>query len=116
MMIAEAQYNDKTFADCYNVGPDESDCVTTGELVKIFCERWGEGLTWESSSVNLAKEANFLKLDCSKIKAVFDWKPRWNVAQAIDKVVEWTKVYQASEDLSACMERQINDFGRINHE
>ena len=114
MMIAEAQYADKTFADCYNVGPDESDCVTTGELVKIFCERWGEGLTWESSSVNLAKEANFLKLDCSKIKAVFDWNPRWNVAQAIDKVVEWTKVYQTGEDISACMERQINNFGGLN--
>ena len=116
MMIAEAQYSDKNFADCYNVGPDESDCVTTGELVKIFCEHWGENLTWESSAVNLAKEANFLKLDCSKIKAVFDWKPRWNVARAIEEVVEWTKVYQAGEDLSAYMERQINNFGGINHE
>ena len=113
MMIAEAQYADKTFADCYNVGPDESDCVTTGELVKIFCECWGEDLTWESSAVNLAKEANFLKLDCSKIKTVFDWKPRWNVARAIEEVVEWTKVYQAGGDLSAYMARQINDFGGL---
>ena len=110
MMIAEAQYADKTFADCYNVGPDESDCVTTGELVKIFCEHWGEGLTWESLTMNLPREANFLKLDCSKIKAVFDWSPRWNVARAIEEVVEWTKVYQAGENLSVCMERQIKSF------
>lgn len=110
MMIAEAQYADKTFADCYNVGPDENDCVATGELVKIFCEHWGEDLAWESLTMNLPREANFLKLDCSKIKAVFDWKPRWNVARAIEEVIEWTKVYQAGEDLSACMERQIKSF------
>lgn len=116
MMIAEAQYNDKTFADCYNVGPDESDCVTTGELVKVFCESWGEDLTWESSAANLPREANFLKLDCSKIKAVFDWKPRWNIATAIDKVIEWTKTYQAGEDLSACMESQTKDFLEDNND
>ena len=110
MMIAEAQYNDKKFADCYNIGPDESDCVTTGELVKIFCDCWGEGLTWENLSTDLPKEANFLKLDCSKIKAVFDWSPRWNVATALEMVADWTKIYRAGEKLSTCMERQLEKF------
>lgn len=110
MMIAEAQYADKKFADCYNIGPDESDCVTTGELVKIFCDCWSEGLTWESLTVDLPREANFLKLDCSKIKAVFDWSPRWNVATAIDMVADWTKIYRTGGDLSACMERQLEKF------
>ncbi len=110
MMIAEAQYDDKKFSDCYNVGPDERDCVTTGDLVKIFCERWGEGLTWEILSTNLPREANFLKLDCSKIKSVFDWSPRLEISAAIEKVVEWTKIYRAGENLSAYMERQIKIF------
>ena len=110
MMIAEAQYDDKKFSDCYNVGPDERDCVTTGDLVKIFCERWSEGLTWKILSTNFPREANFLKLDCSKIKSVFDWSPRWNISAAIEKVVEWTKIYRAGENLSAYMERQIKIF------
>lgn len=113
MMIAEAQYADENFSGCYNVGSNESDCITTGELANLFCERWGEGLTWESLSANLPREANFLKLDCSKIKAVFDWSPRWNVATAIEKVVEWTKIYRAGENLSACMERQIKNFSEV---
>ena len=110
MMIAEAQYNDKTFADSYNVGPNESDCVTTGELVKTFCACWGEGLTWEALATDLPKEANFLKLDCSKIKAVFDWSPRWNIATAIEMVADWTKTYRAGGNLAACMERQLETF------
>lgn len=107
MMIAEAQYADETFADCYNVGPDESDCITTGELVNIFCDCWGEGLTWENLATNLPREANFLKLDCAKLKAVFDWSPRWNVATALEMVADWTKIYRAGGNLSACMERQL---------
>ena len=43
LMIAEKQYNDKSYAGFYNVGPDEKDCVTTGELVDLFCNTWGKG-------------------------------------------------------------------------
>ncbi|MBR1610645.1 MAG: CDP-glucose 4,6-dehydratase, partial [Methanobrevibacter sp.] len=95
MMIAEAQYSSKKFADNYNIGPDESDCITTSELVNIFCENWGNNLTWKNLSVELPHEANFLKLDCSKIKSVFGWKPRWNIKTAIEKTVEWTKFYKS---------------------
>ena len=110
MMIAEAQYQDKKFAGSYNVGPNESDCITTGELVNIFCEAWGNEMTWKNLSVNLPREANFLKLDCSKIKSVFDWRPRWNIKTAIEKTVEWTKVYQENGNISKCMEQQIDGF------
>lgn len=110
MMIVEAQYTDKKFADCYNVGPDENDCVTTGELVKTFCDYWGEGLTWESLTTDLPREANFLKLDCSKIKSVFNWSPRWNIEMAIEMVSNWTKIYRAGGDLPSCMERQLEKF------
>lgn len=112
MMIAEKQFYDKNFSDCYNVGPDENDCITTGELVEIFCKSWGENLTWESKSMNLPREANFLKLDCSKIKSVFSWSPRWNIKTAIEKTVEWTKVYNQQGNISECMEEQVKNFWR----
>ena len=110
LMIAEAQYNDKNFEGNYNVGPDEKDNVTTGELVEIFCSSWGEGLTWESKSLNQPREANFLKLDCSKIKSVFDWSPRWDIKTAVEKTVEWTKIYRDGGDLLSCMTEQVKNF------
>ena len=110
MTTAEKQYRDKKFADSYNVGPDDSDCVTTGKLVEIFCAAWGEGLTWESKSLDQPKEANFLKLDCSKIKSVFDWKPTWNIKTAVEKSVEWYKIYRDGGDLVGCMSRQLKNF------
>lgn len=111
LMIAQKQYEDISYADWYNVGPDECDCVTTGELVDIFCNCWGENTRWKNvAEKNAPHEASFLKLDCSKLKRVFDWKPRWHIQEAVEKTVEWTKVWLSGEDVGNCMEKQINEF------
>ncbi len=110
LTIAQKQYGDKSFAGFYNVGPDDCDCVTTGTLVELFCKEWGDDLTWINQDDNGPHEANFLKLDCSKIKKTFDWQPKWHVAEAVNRTVEWAKVYQSGGDLVACMEKQIEDF------
>lgn len=110
LMIAEAQYEDAKFAGWYNVGPDECDCVTTGELTDLFCKCWGEGQSWKNVSVEGPHEARFLKLDCSKIKATFGWHPGWHIADAMDKTVEWAKAWQKKEDIAAVMEQQIKTF------
>lgn len=109
LMIAQKQYEDRSFAGWYNVGPDDCDCLTTGALVTLFCEKWG-GIKWENKWVGGPHEANFLKLDCSKLKSTFSWKPRWHIDDAIDKTVEWTKVYLSNGDVPAIMDKQINEF------
>ena len=111
MMIAMEQYKDIKFAGFYNVGPDDRDCVTTGELTDLFCKHWGEGIKWINKSVSGPHEANFLKLDCSKIKSVFGWKPVWDVDKAIEKTVEWFKIFFAGNDVAKCMDEQIKEFG-----
>ena len=115
LMIAQKQYTLKELAGCYNVGPDDSDCWATGELVSLFCDKWNEAMntsvTWKNiSEMEGPHEANFLKLDCSKLKSVFGWKPNWNVETAMEKIVEWTKCYLAGEDISRCMDAQIEEF------
>lgn len=113
LTIVKKQYEDRKYAGFYNVGPDDRDCITTGQLVNLFCEKWGAGLHWCNQSDGGPHEANFLKLDCSKIKSVFGWKPRWHVEQAIEKTVDFSKVYLAGENVTACMNAQIEEFFRI---
>lgn len=110
LMIAEKQYEDKKYAGFYNVGPDDCDCVTTGELVDLFCHKWGEGVSWINKHDGGPHEASFLKLDCSKIKRTFGWHPVWHIDEAIEKTVEWTKVWLNNEDVCAEMKRQIKEF------
>lgn len=114
LMIAQKQYEDITYAGNYNVGPNDTDCWTTGTLVDLFCEQWnqatGANITWKNVYDGGPHEANFLKLDCSKIKNIFGWQPRWNVASAMEKIVEWYRIYLAEGDVAACMDRQIDEF------
>lgn len=115
LMIAARQYEDKSYAGFYNVGPDDADCITTGDLVRIFCDCWKEGQRWTvqgESGIKQPHEANFLKLDCSRLKRTFGWKPVWNIETAVAKTVEWTKSWQAGEDLDRCMSGQVEEFMR----
>lgn len=114
LLIAKSQYEDIEKADYYNVGPNETDAVTTGHIVELFCKSWGEGLAWRDLSQqnkNKPHEANYLKLDCSKIKSKLNWQPNWNIETAIAKTVEWAKAYQGNQaDIKSVMEKQIKDF------
>lgn len=110
LMIAQKQYEDISYAGYYNVGPDECDCITTGELVQLFCDKWGD-ISWKNvSEANAPHEANFLKLDCSKLKSVFGWKARWHIDEAVTYVVEWSRTWLEKGDIPAVMEKQIKEF------
>lgn len=110
LMIAMRQYEDIKYQGYYNVGPDDCDCFQTGALVDLFVKHWGEGLKWVEKYDGGPHEANFLKLDCSRLKSTFGWSPTWNLDTAIEKTVEWSKVYASGGDLAACMDKQIDDF------
>lgn len=110
LLIAAKQFEDGNYADCYNVGPNESDCYQTGALVDLFVSIWGDGLKWVTRHDDGPHEANFLKLDCSKMKSTFGWFPRWSLKKAMEKTVEWSKCWLSGGDVRACMDKQIDEF------
>ncbi|MGN0376396.1 MAG: CDP-glucose 4,6-dehydratase [Suilimivivens sp.] len=114
LMIAAAQYEDNGLAGSYNVGPEEADSLTTGELVDLFCRTWKKETGFEPGWIDKydggPHEANFLKLDCSKLKSTFGWKPVWNIEKTMEKLVEWYHIYLSCGKINECMERQIGEF------
>ena len=110
MAIAMRQWEDRSFQGYYNVGPDDKDCVTTGTLVDLFCAAWGPEASWVDQYDGGPHEANFLKLDCSKIKRALNWTPRYGVKEAIEKTVAWSKEYLEGADMLEVMDRQIREF------
>ena len=111
LMIIQHQYKNPLLAGWYNVGPDECDCVTTWELVDMFCSSWGHGTEWiNKSEPGAPHEANFLKLDCAKLKTALGWRPHWCVREAIEKTVEWTKVWLSGGNIPEEMDREIRAY------
>ena len=105
-MIAQKKKK-KKYVGNYNVGPNEEDIIRTEELVKIFCNKWGD-VKYINQTANGPFESNYLKLDCNKIKNIFNWKPIWNIDKAVEKIVEFEKC--DIENLEECMKKQIEDY------
>lgn len=116
LAIAINQYKDVGVSGWYNVGPDDCDCVTTGDLVQLFCEKWNCDdnfpiASWKSvAEKNAPHEASFLKLDTSKVKRVFGWKPRWHIDKAIEETIKFSKVWISGGDVKEEMDREIQEY------
>lgn len=114
LLLAARQYEDRALAGSYNIGPDECDCVTTGEIATLFCRKWEQLTHQEVKWVNChdggPHEANFLKLDCSKIKSALHWRPVWHIDTAVERIIEWTQAYSEEQDVRAVMQRQIEAY------
>jgi CDP-glucose 4,6-dehydratase len=110
LMISKKQYEDRSYEGYYNVGPDVEDCINAGQMADLFVKYWGDGLKWINKSDNGPHEANFLHLDCTKLKATFGWAPVWKVETAVQKTVEWYKAWNKGENVRTLMTAQISDF------
>lgn len=111
LMILRGQEEDRTRCEgSFNVGPDAEDCVSAGELVRLFSKYWGAGFEYEIRPDGGPHEAGFLKLDCKKLKETYGWRPVYKVADALEKTVDWFKRYRDGEDMSAVCDRQIAAF------
>ena len=109
--IAAKQYQDRKYEGYYNVGPDDCDCVNTGDLVTKFCNCWGNGISWINRHDGGPHEASFLKLDNSKIKQVFGWAPRGHIDEAIQNIARWTRIYfDHPEQIPEEMDREIAKY------
>jgi len=110
LILAKLQYENKMYEGNYNFGPEETDYVTTGKLADIFCKAWGEQQNWLSKNSGGPHEASLLKLDIRKSKEILNWQPKWRIETAVDKTVEWAKVYRNCGDVEACMVNQIESY------
>lgn len=110
LLIAEKQYNDRSLAGAYNVGPDMDDRYTVEELTKRFCAAWGDDASYEIRPDGGPHEASLLMLDNGKIRRTLSWAPEWNTGQAVEKTVEWEKAHFLGEDAGALMDAQIEEY------
>lgn len=110
LLIAMTQIGDRALSGSYNIGPGDEGCTATEDLVRMFSDVWGEGFSWQIHSDGGPREANFLKLDCSKARSVFGWVPVWDIRRAIEETVAWTRAWSEGRDIRRFMREQINRY------
>jgi len=111
LMLAEKLYEKgPQYAEAWNFGPNDQDAKNVEWIVKKICAKWGENISYVIDKGEHPHEAHYLKLDCSKAKSELRWYPKWNLEQAIDKVIEWTMAYKENRDLKEVCLKQIDEY------
>jgi CDP-glucose 4,6-dehydratase len=97
-------------AEAWNFGPDEADTRPVQWLVERLAALWGEGAAWQVDPAQHPHEAGLLRLDCSKARARLPWRPRLDLAAALQWTVEWYRIHRAGGDLHAACLDQIGRY------
>ena len=112
LLLAEKLYTQgNQFAEAWNFGPSESDAKSVRWVVDQLVIKWGDGAGFKADKAlaNL-HEAHFLKLDCSKARMNLGWTPRWNAAEAIQRICKWHKAQLDGQDMKAYSLNEINQY------
>ena len=108
--------NGTSFAEAFNFGPAEEDAKPVQWIVEELTRHWGQDASWQLDNCNHPHEAYYLKLDCSKARALLDWAPRWNLGQTLKAIIGWHKAHQSGQDMRAMCLQQIADYDSPSRE
>lgn len=108
LLLGAKMYNDPIkYADSWNFGPESSNILSVGDLVKEIIKDYGKGKWQDISDPNALHEARLLSLDINKAKYYLGWKPILDFTETIKFTTEWYINYQYKN--SVC-EEQIKLF------
>lgn len=57
-------------------------------------------------------ETEVLRLDSHKAQGSLGWRPRWNIAETLDRVSEWYRAFQEEKNLLDVCQLQIEKYSR----
>jgi CDP-glucose 4,6-dehydratase len=110
LLCQKLHSNGPEFAEGWNFGADDNDSRNVEWITKKICEFWGDGVSYEVDDNPQPHEANYLKLDCSKAKALLGWHPEWNIESSLKEIVAWYKAFLNGSDMREVTIAQINKF------
>jgi len=112
LILAQALYDKgSTFASGWNFGPLDEDIYTAQEVIEILISNWGSTAYWKKGGAEQQlHETQILKLDCSKSRVQLGWVPKWNLETAIQKIIQWHKLYLENEAMQKVSLAQIHEY------
>ncbi|WP_028007999.1 CDP-glucose 4,6-dehydratase [Solimonas flava] len=111
LVLAQKLFADGSrYAQGWNFGPNDQDAKPVEWLVERLVQLWGDGARWRLDDQVHPHEANYLKLDISKVRGKLGWEPRWSLSDALANVVEWYRAHVAGADMRQISLQQISAY------
>jgi CDP-glucose 4,6-dehydratase len=103
----------EAFAGGWNFGPDPEQIQPVRWIVEHLSRQWGAGASWALDEATHPHEDHFLRLDCTKAKALLGWRPVLDLDTTLDWIVEWYRSCLRGDDIRALTEAQIDRYERL---
>ncbi|MGV2894294.1 CDP-glucose 4,6-dehydratase [Achromobacter sp. AGC78] len=108
LTLAQALWADSALADAYNFGPDAAEAAAVRTVVDLAQDAYGRGRTRYAEHIDGPHEAGLLTLDTAKARAALQITPRWPLAQAVTRSMDWYRRFDAGEDARALCNADID--------
>jgi CDP-glucose 4,6-dehydratase len=111
LRLAECLYEDRnSYSEGWNFGPSAEQNCSVGQLASQLVAIWGNRASWSASEQIGPHEANLLSLDCTKARQKLMWRPRWEIGETLDKIVQWQSAYLRGADMHDFTLSQIGEY------
>lgn len=111
LMLAQKLHDEGlVWAEGWNFGPREQDAKPVQWIVDYLCASWGSDTSWILQSGVHPHEARYLKLDTSKAQHRLHWTPRWQLENALERIVDWQRSWLQGLDMKAVCLQQISEY------
>jgi CDP-glucose 4,6-dehydratase len=101
--LAEQLCEQPSVAGAYNFGPQTHQAATVREVVQLAQSAYGQGqVTWGDGSEG-PHEAGWLALEVAKARTVLGLKPRWGLAESVQRTMHWYRqLHDGADALALC--------------
>jgi CDP-glucose 4,6-dehydratase len=110
LMLAQRLDDEVGFDAPWNFGPDDHDALPVGEILERLSVLWPGGMEIEvAPEANAPPEARTLRLDSRRAREQLGWQPPWELARALEEIVDWHAAHAAGADMR---DKTIEQIGR----
>ncbi len=111
MKLAEGLYNgEKGIDQAWNFGPNDTDCRSVEWVTNTILKLYDFQSSWKQDQNFNPHEAQLLKLDISKAKNRLSWRPKWELRQSLEKIVQWHKTFLSDKGAELITKKQIIEY------
>jgi CDP-glucose 4,6-dehydratase len=108
LLLAQRLAGDRTAAEAWNFGPEERDERPVAWIVDRFSELCDVPVDVVPDASPRPAETAVLRLDSTKAVDRLGWRRRWDLDEALPRVVEWFRAYRDGGDVRRAVVDQID--------
>jgi CDP-glucose 4,6-dehydratase len=82
----------RDFAQAWNFGPEPEGNRKVSEVLGLMARDWPE-VSWHTTDQPQPHEANLLYLDSAKAHSLLQWRPVWQLDQALAATADWYRAW-----------------------